>query len=64
MELLWDILRELGILKKKPAKEKTFPKTPKAPPPPADPTEARKRAIEKLDPRDLARNIKRMMKDK
>ena len=61
MELLWDILRELGILKKKPAGKE---KAPKAPPPPAETSEARRRAIEKLEPRDLARGVKRMMKDK
>ena len=61
MELLWDILRGLGILRKKPAGKG---KAPEASPPPAHPSEARRRAIEKLDPRDLARGIKRMMKDK
>lgn len=64
MELLWDLLRELGILKKKkPGKPRKA-----GPPPaeelPADPAAASKRNIEKQDPAALARAVKRMMKDK
>ncbi len=65
MELLWDLLRELGILKKKRPGE---PKKKGPPPPveelPADPAAGARKAIEKQDPAELARALKRMMKDK
>ena len=64
MELLWDLLRELGILKKKKSDEPKRSEPPPGEGPPADPAEARKRAIEKEDPEALARALKRMMKDK
>ena len=63
MELLWDILRELGLLKKKTPKSPAPKRKPKAKPS-DDPLLEKKRAIEKQDPAALARAIKRMMRDK
>ena len=63
MELLWDLLRALGILKKK---KPAAPKKAEPPPgeePPPDPTEARRRAIEREDPEALARAVRRMMRE-
>ena len=64
MDLLWDILRELGILKKKKPGEPKKAGPPPAEEAPSDPAAARRKAIEKQDPAALARALKRMMKDK
>jgi hypothetical protein len=63
VDLLWDILREMGLLKKERPGGHPRPRAPK-PRPPADRLAERKRAIEGEDPRKLARAISRMMRRK
>jgi len=64
MELLWDILREMGILKKEKVPVKKGASSPNKPKKKAgvDRIEKRRRAIEDDDPAAVARAIKRMMK--
>lgn len=64
MDLLWDLLRELGILKKKKPGEPKRAEPPPAEEVPPDPAAAKRKAIEKQDPEALARAVKRMIKDK
>ncbi len=64
MELLWDLLRELGILRKKKPGEPKRAGPPPAEEAPPDPATGAREAIEKQDPAALARALKRMMKDK
>jgi hypothetical protein len=66
MDLLWDILREMGLLKKKESEPRKEPATEQRPKrkkkPQPDPFLQKKRAIEEEDPEAVARAIKRMIK--